>query len=325
MAGKFILKNIADFSTMELGAEIQEADFTILSTNNKLMQFGFKTDEGAKFKKTPVLPGLFTMAIVDQALSLVPTEFTSQDILDQYVEVMAVERGVEVFFNRLNIYEELKIDPKRSFLLYGPPGCGKSTVIAKVCNKYVASNDTAIVLWPTDKYEASVVKTFLNSFDYETHGIKRFFLIIEDLGGVESADAYRPSESSLLALLDNVERTFKVPTVILATTNFPEMFLENLTNRPQRFDDVIEVKPPNPEFRAALLNFFMAGAANEEAMLQIKKDKYSKLSAAHIKEIVVRSKLYDITLQNSIDLIYDKSAKAAKKFSSRRSLGIDNE
>lgn len=319
MAGKFKVSKVTNFKEFNVGDELSESDFSILTSDDKFIQFNYESIEKQEVRTIAVEPGIWAIAEEKMRIVLRPTDFTSQSILDDYLTTKEIEDKVDTFFSRLHIYEKLKIDAKRAALLYGPPGAGKSVTLAKIAKKYAKNNDTTIVLWPSDKFEARHVKDFLGTFDYKTNNIKKLILIIEDLGGVEQNAGQRYSEASLLSLLDNVENTFTIPTAILATTNFPEMFLENLTNRPQRFDDVIEIKRPPAEARSRFLEFFSGGALTQEQKAKIEQKKYDVFSVAHLKEVVVRSMLYDISLENAIDRLFEQAERATKNFSTKKS------
>lgn len=43
---------------------------------------------------------------------------------------------IELFMNSENLYAERGLDFKRGYMLYGPPGCGKSSSIKAIANKY---------------------------------------------------------------------------------------------------------------------------------------------------------------------------------------------
>lgn len=200
--------------------------------------------------------------------------------------------------------------------------CGKSVAVAKVCQEYADKQDTAIILWHTDIIEADEISRFVKSFEYATHGVKRLIFVAEDIGGVEMQEYTRPSESSLLSLLDNVEKTFAIPTLILATTNYPQSLLANIANRPGRIDDKIRVDPPNSSFRSKFLQFFSNGNAPESAMTKIQNDMYKDLSVAHIKEIDIRSELYDISYEEAIDQVYAGVQEFNKAFSDKNSMKL---
>lgn len=323
MTNPFRIKKITDLKDAVEGDTLPEADFSLFLSNDKFIQYEYIEEDSQTVPKYKVKPGIYTIGVEDQALVLKQSSFTQQSIFEDYISTKEITNKIDTFYSRVHVYRKYNIDPKRAILLYGAPGMGKSVTIAKVCNEYAKKEDTTIVIWPSDKFEAKIVKDFLKRFDYETNNVTKLMLVIEDLGGVENADGGRRySESSLLSLLDNVEKTFTIPTMILATTNYPENFLENLTNRPQRFDDVMEVKRPTPEFRAKFLEFFSQNEASDSAKVMIKDRKYDNFSVAHVKEVVVRAALYDYTLEIAMEQLLAQSTKATKGFTNRKGMGI---
>jgi AAA+ superfamily predicted ATPase len=305
------------------GDKIEESDFSLFTADDKFIQWQFVDEDETSITTYPIKSGIFTIGTQGQMLVLKQSGFTRQAILEEYTSTKDITSKIDTFFNKLDVYKRYGMFPKRAMLLYGSAGCGKSQTISKICSEYSQNQDTAIVIWPSDKFEARIVKDFIKRFDYETNGIKKLFLIIEDLGGVENADGGRRySESSLLSLLDNVEKTFTIPTMIIATTNYPENFLENLTNRPQRFDDVMEVKRPSADFRAKFLEFFSQGVATDSAKSMIKDRKFDTFSVAHVKEVVIRSALYDITMEDAMNQLLVQSTKATKGFTNASARGI---
>jgi hypothetical protein len=198
---------------------------------------------------------------------------------------------------------------------------GKSTAITKVANKYTADGKTSVIIWHTDKFEAYQVKDFIKSFEYV--GVEKIILIAEDIGGIEVEAAKMKSDSSLLSLLDNQEKTFKIPTFILATTNYPANFMGNLTNRPNRFDDKIEVGYPTSEQRSALLQFFGKEMATENALKSIATNKAKEFSPAHIREVVIRAKIYDKTLDEVIIEMIQEIENYKNLFEKSTRMGFD--
>jgi hypothetical protein len=167
---------------------------------------------------------------------------------------------------------------------------GKTVSIAEVTDKYSKDDKTATVLWPTNKYKSYQVKDFIKSFKYN---VDRLILIAEDLGGTSYDQGKMESGSDLLSLLDNQEKTFKIPTYILATTNFPETLLSNIGNRYGRFDDKTKVDYPNPSQRELLYNFMNDREIDQKVITTIKSKECDEFTPAHIREVIIRSDLHD--------------------------------
>lgn len=289
--GMFKIKKQTKLSECKIGEEIPESDFSCLGSDGVFTQLEYIESE-SKLQPTTVKPGVWTIQKNMMGMSLIPTSFVSDKILESFVHTKDITEKIDCFFRNLHIYKDHGIEiAKRSILLYGPAGTGKSSSITKVVEKYHNDDKTTIVVWNTDKYEAYEVKDFIKSFTYV--GVDKLILIAEDLGGVEMSEARRPSDSSLLSLLDNQEKTFTIPVLILATTNHPEMFLGNLTNRPQRFDDKIKVGFPPTAVRIELLKFFSKKEVPLPVLEFLGSSKGNDFSPAHIKEIVIRSAIYE--------------------------------
>jgi SpoVK/Ycf46/Vps4 family AAA+-type ATPase len=297
-SGHFIVKKVTNLSEVKEGDLIPESDYSSLTSDNKFVQLKYveTKSEGTPYK---VEPGIFTVMSSAAGLFLEKTSFTKDEILNDFVNTQEIEDKASCFFRNVHKYKEMGIDvAKRNMLLWGPPGTGKTTALAKVCNKYVDEGKTAVVIFPTEKIEAYQVKDFIKSFEYV--GVDRFILIMEDVGGVEMAEVRRSSDSGLLSLLDNQEKTLKIPTLIIATTNFPEVFMSNLTNRPGRFDDKIKADYPKKEARVKLAEFFVKRELSEEEKAALLDKAANEFSPAHIKEAVIRSVIHEKTLQAAI-------------------------
>lgn len=305
---------------LPLGYKIPESDFCTLTPSGHFIQLKhFETDEESTYYDTK--PGIFTIHKSGGSLKLEKTSFTNDDILDKFVSTQEIEENIESFFNNLHIYYEHGIEvPKHSILIHGPAGCGKSTNIAKICRRYTEDGKTLVIIWNTDKFEAYQVKDFIKTFKY--NGIEKVILVAEDLGGVEMDQVKFKSDSSLLSLLDNKERTFTLPILILSTTNFPEAFLGNLTNRPERFDDKIEVSYPIPEARAELFRFFCKSTISKDTIELIKSDKCKEFTPAHIRQIIIRSATRKKTHNESILQILKEIDYYKTSFTKRHSLGM---
>ncbi len=282
-------------------SELEESDFSFMGNDNVFYQYSYHPDKDED--KLEITPGIYSMQVEVGEIVHKPTEFNiAKNILGDYVHTKDLGEKIDAFFDKLNIYEKYGVFPKRGILMYGPQGTGKSLTIAKTIQKYTQLDGTVVLYWPTDKLRASDVKVYLKYLKYSPE-CKRLIFIIEDIGGVsvDTEGSKLAVEPSLLSILDNMESIFKIPTMIIATTNFPENLLQNIANRPKRFDYLHKVDNPSDEFRAKFLEFFSQGSASEAEMQKIMHQKFAGFSVAHIEEVVIRHALEDTTLEQAMD------------------------
>jgi SpoVK/Ycf46/Vps4 family AAA+-type ATPase len=319
--GHFKVKKITNFRELELETPLEESDYALLTNEDKFVQFEYVDDKEKTREPYVVKPGLFHIVKTMTGLELERTTFVKDEILNDLVSTKDIEEAVDCFIKNIPLYKEFGIEiAKRSILLYGPQGTGKSVALSKVAQKYQDDGKTAIVIWHTSKWEAHQIKDLIQSFSYE--GVEKLILIAEDLGGIEREEVRMGSDSSLLSLLDNNEKTFTIPVCIIATTNFPETFMANIVNRPGRFDDKLEIGNPKPEAREKLLKFFSKDSASAEACEFIKTSKCETFSVAHIREAYIRSRLRSKDLTQVLDDISREITTYNKGFQNKSSMGF---
>ena len=318
--GFFTVSKITNLNEVKEGDRIEESDFSTLTDSGSFVQLKY-IDEDEVVHGEEAKPGIFSMVKTMQGLRLERTEFTKDDVLKDFVNTKAVTEKIDKFFAAIPRYEKYGVFPKRGVLLYGPAGTGKTTMIAETARKYGADNETFVLIWHTDKVEAGDVKDFIKHLKYI--GVKKMILIAEDIGGIEIDQARIRSESALLSLLDNQESTFKVPVIILATTNYPENFMGNLTNRPNRFDDKIRVGYPKGEHRTQLLRFYdKEDLCTDVAHSLIASKKCDKFSPAHLREVVIRSAIYDLKPEQVINDMIKEVQEFDRAFEEKAKGGV---
>lgn len=323
MKGKFKVKHITAMDSVALGQEFPESDYSTLTPEGNFVQLEYiEGDE--EVEPFNVTPGIYTINKDMSGLVLEKTSFVKDDILEDFVNTQEIEGKADCFFRNTHKYKEFGIEvATRKMLLYGPPGTGKTTSLAKVCNKYVADGKTMVLIFPTEKFEAFHVKDFIKRFNYQ--GVEKLILVMEDVGGVEMEEVRRSSDSGLLSLLDNQEKTLTIPTLVIATTNFPEVFMGNLTNRPGRFDDKIRAGYPESKARVRLFEFF-SKVKSSEPLIAILIGKDAKdLSPAHLKEIVIRAAIHEKTHEVAANEVIQEIKDYQKAFSEKgKGLGFDS-
>lgn len=287
------------FSELKLGSKIPESDLTI-QTDDRIIQFEYVDGENTK-KKVIIKPGCFSIEQTSFGTILDKFPLREYTLLKTIDNTSSIIKEANRFFNRLDIYKQLKREPKRSILLCSDPGVGKTAAINQVCREFLEDEGTAVVIWDTSSIKAHTVnKFFLNSSKF-SNKTKRLIMVIEDIDG-SSIDEYeggiRGAESALLNLLDGVGSPFKgIPTFIIATTNNPETSVKALIDRPGRFDKVIELKSPKAAECIELLKFIKkADELSDHEITAAELAAENKFSIAHLQEAVVRAMIDDISI-----------------------------
>lgn len=317
--GIFKVKAITDLKEVKSTDKLEESDYSIVTQDNKFIQFEYLEDEDRKAIPYTVKAGIWSIQAAMSGMFLQETSFNADKLLESYSFSKEISDKIRIFFSKFESYIKRGALPIRKFLLYGPGGSGKTSAIVAAIEEYSKDGKTAIILWHTDKFEAFKVKDFLQTFDYVD--VEKVIFVVEDIGGFEIDEGKMRSDSSLLSLLDNKEKTFKIPTLLIATTNHPEIFLGNLMNRPGRFSDKIEVSFPKGPERLNLLKFFYKEELSEKTIELITSDKTSTFTPDHIKHFIENADLYGKSLDEAIEDMISEIAFFNKAFSKGKAMG----
>lgn len=322
----FRVKKITNVGNLEEGDVLPTSDYVMFSNDDDVVQFEF-VDPDSDNNKPTITKGIYKLGL-DQYGSVVhkPLEITSDTLLKEYDFTASINKSVDRFFTKLDVYKKRNMFPKRAMLLHGPAGTGKSSSIIEAIKRYT-KEDTAAIIWPTAALKSYHVHEFLSEVVYKD--VKNLILVIEDIGGVEIELGHKmAADAELLGLLDNSLGTFQIPTKIIATTNFPGNLVEPLL-RTGRFDEIFEVPAPNSDQRVKLLEFF-AGEVDDsrlklsEALVEIKKDKYKEFSVSDLKEIPLKAELDDMSMLDVLNALNKRKEAIKASFEkSRAKLGFD--
>lgn len=207
---------------------------------------------------------------------------------------------MKVFFNKetKRKFSEYGYVYKRSALLYGEPGVGKTCCINRIINE-VKSNG-GIVLFNPNPGLLQLAYEVLDDLQPESLTL----VIFEELD-----ELLEDNESALLNLLDGEIQKDNV--VYLATTNFIDE-IPNRIKRPGRFSTVIEMGAPCKEGR----EFYLSCKLLEEDLGLIPEivEKTEGFTIDELKEVV----LSVCCLGTSVDTVVKKIAaldKSEKKSS----------
>jgi SpoVK/Ycf46/Vps4 family AAA+-type ATPase len=316
--GKFKLKKITRLADITSTAILPESDLCF-QDNGVIYQF--KYERSKKDLKFKAYPGYYVFADEGGSTVLKETELKHRDLLTSMINTKAIFNEAQVFFNKLDVYEQLGEQKARKVLIYSQPGMGKTASITQYCQ--MATNDdpgTIIMVWPTSQIDSDSVLNLLERKIEYTNKCSRVILIMEDIGGGERENQgeSRGVDSSLLDLLDGLRNVFKLPTFVIATTNYPQNLLSALADRPGRFDMMLELDPPSLEEKIKLVEFIAKRSLLEEEKKALSSKEIKDFSVAHLKEIVVRSMIHDKTIQQVVEELIAHKKKFNDAFEKKK-------
>jgi hypothetical protein len=181
---------------------------------------------------------------------------------------------------------------KRGLILHGPPGTGKTTVVRAVFRLLEGTEVTRI---------------YVTSEAFTHMGMDQFFQMVKHVLPAivvfEDIDLIGPSRhirrggaiGTLLTHLDGVDKV-TAPLVVMGTTNDFESVDEALTNRPARFDRVLEIPRPT----AAEIRIFyrrLGGFDPDERLVSASEG----FTGAHIEEVVKTSQMMAVQAGDGSD------------------------
>jgi len=183
-------------------------------------------------------------------------------------KTLSLKRDIEFFSMSKKWFDQKDLPYSRSYLLYGPPGNGKTSVIRAIsdffCSKPESFSftgkyddpDTAFQKWIIGKesnrneMEDSILDSFyrprkLEQENYETNPRIRI-LLLEDIDRFFSKEETVKLPVSFSTLLNSLDGVFqRKNSIIIATANNPEKIDSQVLCRPGRFDLRIPFEAPS--------------------------------------------------------------------------------
>ncbi len=288
-------KQLASSLEKEGQGQLSKKIYDVLKGNN------METTRLDEFRITPV-DQESRMSIVDV---IFPENEKIEVILPRYTQYK-----IEDYINIIKYRKEFKkvgLDMMTTLLLYGPPGCGKTTVANYISQRTKLPLITARLDTVISSLLGSTAKNIRKIFDYAKS--RQCILFLDEVDAIAKArdDQHELGELKRVinSLLQNIDE-FSSDNILIIATNHHELLDRAIW---RRFNTVVEIPKPTEEEINKLILLF-----TKNVKLDFGKDKkkltslsklMSGLSSAEIKNIC-QNAISKIIIENIQKLNYER-------------------
>ena len=222
----------------------------------------------------------------------------------------SARENIACFLESREIYEENDMDYRRTLLLYGDPGTGKSQFIYQLSSELIEKHEAIVVRVE----ESNALHLFI---DHLMSRLSRYpgrlkVVVVEELADMCQGQT---NVTRLLNMLDSLR--FRHNILFLMTTNHPERIPANIIDRPARIDMLcpVYVKDLNEEFVDAWFEFCMGRELNvSDRSSAWYNNSVGKLSPAYFKELFIYSRLHCISLDDAWKNVQNRKNEIRRDF-----------
>lgn len=222
---------------------------------------------------------------------------------------------INYFWDNKHLFNKYKFAYKRGILLWGNPGCGKSSLTALLSQQVINKNGIVISINNSEDLQRylSAMSSIFRKIEPDTPVL----VLYEDLDGlVRNSEV----ETLLLNILDGMNQSENV--VNIGCTNYPENLKERVLNRPSRFDKRYYIGLPD----ASVRKFYFENKIFPEDIERMGGESFltkivsetESLTLSHLGEFIKSVFIFNNDVDSTISLLKDMS----KNISSTKNQGV---
>ena len=231
-----------------------------------------------------------------------------------------VLNDISKFWKLEDTYKKYSRVFRRNYLLYSAPGTGKTSLINLMCEELINVYDGIVFSLSTE-----------NQIEAFPEAVRRIRKIEPDrkiIAIIEDIDSFTQGSGHLNTLLLNIlDGNLKLGGLVtIATTNHIEYLEDRYTNRPSRFDRVVEFPLPNAESRKMFIEKTVLGDDLKKIDINEWVKKTEGFTIDHINELILLFFVFGHTEEEALNALFEmtktKGALSNKTSISKRDLGF---
>lgn len=220
-------------------------------------------------------------------------------------------KEVDDFWGKQEVFKDNGFLHRRGYLLYGPAGTGKSSIVWQIARDVIQRGGIVFVC-ENPKFFTTGLRVFR-----KVEPERPIVCVFEDIDAIIN----KYGESDILQLLDGDNQIDRV--INMATTNYPELLDKRIISRPRRFDRIYKIPAPSDDIRIQYLKKKLPKGENQTKWI----NKTKGLSFAALTESIISVLCLGNDLDETIKILKDIESDNPKSsdFGKKNGIGFTDD